>query len=408
MTPVHGETGLHGQVARGFEPVREAFARNFADHGELGAAVAVYVDGEKKADLWGGVADAATGRPWARDTLVLVFSVTKGATGVLCALLAEQGRLDLDAPVARYWPEFAVNGKADVTVRHVLSHTAGLPVMEADLTVEELIDGRPAAAALAAQRPLWEPGTRHGYHGLTYGWLTGEIVRRATGQTVGELFAAEVAAPLGLDFHIGLPERSAARLAPLIDPPVADPAAVETAIAALPDPEARAVARDIIAAMSDPASLMYRMAMCNGTLPTPAALLWNRRDLHAAEQPAANGVTDACSLARMYAACVGEVDGTRLLSAAALAAATREQAAGTDQVMPFRNRFATGFTLPSPSLRLLSGHSFGQLGASGALGFGDSAHRVGLGYVTNLIGGAPEGDPRPAALVSALREVLKA
>jgi CubicO group peptidase (beta-lactamase class C family) len=397
---------IHGEVAPGYEPVREAFGRNFAEHGEIGGAVAVYVDGEKKVDLWGGLADELGGRVWTPDTIVVVFSVTKGAAATLCARLAEQGRLDLDAPVARYWPEFATNGKAGVTIRQVLSHTAGLPVIEDDLTLEQLIDGRSVAAALARQRPIWAPGTRHGYHGLTFGWLIGEIVARATGQTVGELFGTEIAVPLKLDFSIGLAAAEEPRLALLADPPAPDPAAVEAAIAALDSAEARAMAHGLIAAMADPHSLMYRMAMCNGALPTPAAEFWNRRDLHASEQPAANGATNARSLARLYAACVGEVDGVRILSEQALADATAEQATGVDAVMPFRNRFGSGFTLPSESLRLLSEASFGHLGASGALGFGDARHRVGFGYVTNLIGGAPEGDPRPAGLVAALREAL--
>ena len=395
-----------GTVAPGYETVRDAFARNFVEHGEVGAAVAIFVDGEPKVDLWGGLADPASARPWVEDTMVVVFSVTKGVTGALCGLLAEQGRLDPDSPVSRYWPEFGVRGKQSVTVRQVLSHTAGLPVIDADLTLGEIIEGGSVVEALAAQSPEWQPGSRHGYHGLTYGWLIAEIVRRATGQTVGELFAAEIADPLGLNFFIGLPPEYEHRVAPLIDPAAVDPHVIDAAIAAIEDPDKQAMVRDLVAAMGDPSSLMYRMATCNGVLPTPAAELWNRRDLHAAEQPAANGIGDARSVARLYAGCVGEVDGSRILSEPTLLDFTREQASGTDAVMPFRTRFGTGFTLPSPSLQLLSDASFGQLGASGSLGFGDAGHRVGFGYVTNLIGGAPEGDPRPAGLVGALRECL--
>jgi CubicO group peptidase (beta-lactamase class C family) len=389
---------IQGSVSDGYEPVREAFERNFTEHGDTGAALTVYVGGEKKVDLWGGVADAATGRPWRQDTLALVYSVTKGATAALCALLADRGELDVDAPVSRYWPEFAANGKEQITVRQVLSHVAGLPVIDADLSTAEVIAGTSVVEALARQKPAWEPGTRHGYHGLTFGWLIGEIVLRATGKSVGTLFASEVAKPLDLDFFIGLPEAQEARVAVLADAPPPDPGAVD----AIADPGVREFLEGMMRAMSDPTSLMFRMGTSNGVLPTPSAEHWNRRDVHAVEQPAANGITNARSLAKLYASCVGEVDGVRLLSAQALRAATQEQAAGVDEVIGHANRFATGFTLQSPSLPLLSDASFGHMGAGGSLGFGDAAGEVGFGYVTNQ--GGSLVDMRALSLVAALRE----
>lgn len=196
---------ISGEVASGYEPVRDAFRANFDKHGDVGAAFSLYVRGEKVVDLWGGVADATTGRPWAEDTLQLVYSTTKGATAICAHVLAQSGALDLDAPVAEYWPEFAAEGKGTIPVRWLLSHRSGLPTVDAHLTPADVIEWQPIVAALAAQKPYWEPGTAHGYHALTYGWLVGEVVRRVDGRSLGRFFADEVAAPLGLDFFIGLP-----------------------------------------------------------------------------------------------------------------------------------------------------------------------------------------------------------
>ena len=391
---------MRGSVSAGYEAVREAFERNFTERGDTGASVAVYVDGDKKVDLWGGVADVATGRAWTEDTVALVFSVTKGATAVLCAMLADRGELDLDAPVSRYWPEFAARGKETITTRQILSHVAGLPVIDGDLTMAEVIEGSKVVDALARQAPIWQPGAKHGYHGLTLGWLIGEIVMRATGRSVGDLFATEVAKPLGLDFAMGLPAEAETRVAPLVEAPPPDPAELD----AIADPALKQFIERTIAAMSDPTSLMFRMGTSNGVLPTPSAQHWNRRDIHAVEQPAANGITNARSLARLYASCVAPVEGVRVLSEKALRGACRELAAGFDEVIGHRNRFASGFTLGSESLPLVSESSFGHLGAGGSLGFGDPVRGVGFGYVTSQIGGLT--DMRAMSLVGALRQSL--
>jgi CubicO group peptidase (beta-lactamase class C family) len=394
-----GEIAIHGFVSEGFEPVREAFERNFSENGDKGASVAVYVGGEPKVDLWGGVADVATGRAWQEDTIAVVYSATKGAAAILCHLLTERGLLDLDAPICQYWPEFAANGKEQITTRQVLSHTAGLPLVDAALTRQQVLDGSAVVEALAAQNPLWTPGTEHGYHALTYGWLIGEIVRRVTGRSLGENFATEIAKPLDLDFFIGLPEKKEGRVAPLIDPPPLDPAALD----AIEDEEVKALYAHVAAAMADPTSLFFRAGTTNGALPAPSAEVWNSRDVHAAEQAAAGGITNARSLARLYAACVSDLAGTRLLSEATLHAATRELACGPDKVLVQRTRVASGFVLPSMSLPKLSDESFGHAGAGGALGLGDPTHRVGVGYVPNA--GAP-GGARAELLVAALRECL--
>ncbi|MEU6179562.1 serine hydrolase domain-containing protein [Streptomyces coeruleorubidus] len=204
-----GMTTIHGEVTAGFEPVREAFAANFARHGDIGAAVCVYRDGRPVVDLWGGISDSDTGRLWSRDTLQLVYSATKGATATAAHLLVQRGLLDLDAPVAEYWPEFAANGKADLPVRWLLTHQAGLAALDRPVPLPEALAWEPMVAALAAQRPLWAPGTAHGYHGRTWGWLVGEVIRRVSGRTPGRFFAEEIAAPLGLDFFIGLPRGNA-------------------------------------------------------------------------------------------------------------------------------------------------------------------------------------------------------
>jgi len=215
---------ISGVCCEGFEPVRDAFAANFVDPGEIGAAVCVVVDGRPVVDLWGGLADPHTGRAWEESTPVLVYSTTKGLTAVCALLLWQRGALDIDAPVADIWPAFAAGGKAGVTTRHLLSHQAGLPVFDEPITFQECHDPDLVAGRLAAQVPHWAPGDAHGYHPLTFGWLVGEVVRRVAGRSVGRVLADEVAGPLGLDTWIGLPadrEPSVARLLPggSISPP---------------------------------------------------------------------------------------------------------------------------------------------------------------------------------------------
>lgn len=207
MSGIVGVADVQGTVAAGFEPVKDAFVRNFRERGERGAAVAVYRDGHKVVDLWAGTRDVDGAEPWAVDTAQIVHSATKGVAAAVPLLLHQRGRIDLDAPVGTYWPEFKAAGKERVLVRHLLSHRAGVPVLDRPLSPAEALDGESGAHALAAQRPVWEPGTDHGYHAYTYGWLVAELVRRVTGRSVGQWIADEIARPLGLDFWIGLPPR---------------------------------------------------------------------------------------------------------------------------------------------------------------------------------------------------------
>jgi CubicO group peptidase (beta-lactamase class C family) len=223
---------LQGYAEPRFARVADAFAQGFERHGEVGAACCVYLGGRPVVDLWAGLADAASARPWERDTLVITFSSTKGVTAVCANRLIEQGRLNPDAPVARYWPEFAAEGKGAITLRQVLGHRAGLAEVEGEFTLDDLVAWEPITRQLARQKPQWEPGTRHGYHMRSYGWLVGEVVRRVTGLSLGRYFAREIAAPLGLDFHIGLPESLEPRVATLYPPaPGADLGALVAGVA---------------------------------------------------------------------------------------------------------------------------------------------------------------------------------
>ncbi|AWS48050.1 serine hydrolase domain-containing protein [Streptosporangium sp. 'caverna'] len=388
---------IGGNTAPGFEGVREAFAANLAGEQEVGAAVGVYLHGRKVVDLWGGIADPETGRRWERDTLQVVFSTTKGVTAACAHLLSQRGELDLDAPVAAYWPEFAANGKDRIPVRWLLTHQAGLPAIDHPITPAEAIAWHPMVTALAAQRPFWEPGTEHGYHGHTYGWLVGEVVRRVTGRSLGTFLAEEIAAPLDLDLWIGLPEAEQHRVSRIVDAPIDLDALSRIDLDALPEP-----AREVMSALADPTSLTRRSM----TVVTP---LLNHDDPaeQAAEMPSTNGICTARALARFYAALIGEVDGHRILAPDTLAAATAEQAVGIDRILRVPVRIGTGFGLPTPDAFWYSPTAFGFPGYGGSLGFADPANGLAFGYVMNHIQeGVP--DRRAATLLEAVHSAIKA
>jgi CubicO group peptidase (beta-lactamase class C family) len=378
---------ISGTTAPGFEPVREAFQANFDRHGETGAAVGVYRHGEPVVDLWGGAADATTGRPWERDTLQIVYSTTKGVVAGCANLAAQRGELDLDAPVSEYWPEFAANGKAEIPVRWLLTHQAGLPLVDAKLTPAQAIAWEPVVAALAAQRPVWEPGTDVGYHGLTYGFLVGEVVRRATGRTIGRYLADEIAGPLGLDLFIGLPERERHRMSRLDALPGSLEPPPDVDLSQVPEP---------MRAWLDPTSLTLR----SYTWISPA-LDHNDPAEWAAELPSTNAVTTARSLAAFYAALIGEVDGHRILDPEHLDAAVAEQVSGVDRILQVPVRLGTGFGLPTPDAFFHTPTAFGFAGLGGSIGFADPATGLAFGYVMNkLVQGRP--DPRAANLWEAV------
>jgi CubicO group peptidase (beta-lactamase class C family) len=386
---------IEGDVAPGFERVRDVFEDNFEGHGDVGAAVCVYRHGRKVVDLWGGLADARTGRPWKADTLQLVYSATKAATATCAHLLAQGGELDLDKPAAWYWPEFAAQGKADIPVRWLLSHRAGLPVIDKPLPLADLLAWDPMAAALAAQRPVWEPGTAHGYHGRTFGWLVGEVIRRVSGRSVGTFFAEEIAGPAGLDFYIGLPAAERNRVSRMVidEPPGAE-------VAYIPPDQIPEQFRPLVAAFTDPDSLMNRAF----GLSVPD-IDFNSPEMQAAEIPSSNGICTADGLARLYAALIGEVDGVRILDDAALAGAITEQAAGPDRVLLVPTRFASGYMLPTEESPLGGPASFGHPGRGGSLGYGDPESGVAFGYVVSHIR-QDLADNRAGLLVQAVRACL--
>jgi CubicO group peptidase (beta-lactamase class C family) len=335
------ETQAHGSVEPGFEAVREAFQRNFSEHGEVGAACCVYLHGRPVVDLWGGVQTPGGSEPYGPDTLQMVWSTTKGVTAIAAHMLAQEGRLDFDAPVTEYWPEFAAEDKAKMPVRWLFTHQSGLAAIDRPLGLDAVLAWTPIADALAAQRPLWEPGTAHGYHAYTFGWLTGEVIRRAAGVSVGKFLAQRIAAPLQLEFWIGLPEAMKARVAPVI--PQAPPPA-----GTAPDP--------LLALLLDPTSLAHKAFSVVAIPPTAH----NEYPFWSAEVPAGNGIGTARALARMYAACIGPVDGVRLLEPGTLDRATATQARGADLVVPYETHYGTGFQLPFPFRPMAGEGSFGH------------------------------------------------
>lgn len=392
---------VQGTVADGFEPVRAAFAANLTERGDPGAAVAVHVRGRKVVDLWGGTrndsADGGPGEAWEADTATVVRSVTKGVAAVVPHLLHQRGRLDLDAPVGTYWPEFKAHGKEGVLVRHLLSHRAGLPVLDRPLTPAEAIDGVTGPAALAAQRPVWEPGTTHGYHAQTYSWLLGELVQRLTGRTAGRWFAEEVARPLGLDLWMGLPQSEQGRVADLkeIEPPPPPPGA-----------GLRVRAKTTVAdAYRDPESLTRRAFGAIDPLPDE-----NDPAYRAAELPGSSGIATARSLSRFYAALIGDVQDERglpaarsLFTAATLTQARSQESHGPDEVLVVGTRFGLGFMLHSGASPMLGPGSFGHPGRGGSLALADPESGTAFAYVTRGTQRSVTSDPRAQALLRAVR-----
>ena len=385
----HG--GVHGEVAEGFEPVAQAFIDNFAERNETGASVCVYAGGDKVVDLWGGAANHRTNEPWRPESAIVVYSTTKGAAAICIAMLVERGLLDYDAPVASYWPEFGVEGKGSITVGELMSHQAGLIYAEPPLPIEAILQITPVVEALASQPPVWEVGTAHGYHALTYGWLAGELVRRTDGRTLGTFFADEIAGPLGLDFWIGLPEDQEWRVATL---------------RGAPRPEGDEL--ELMKQIAGPGTNGGRALYMDGALSTPidGQAPFNTRQVRATEMPAANGVTNAASVARLYAATIGTVDGVRLLSDEMVDTVRAERVFGPDACLVLPTRFGYGFMLHCDELVLSGDGAFGHYGAGGSLGFADPERELAFGYVMNQMGGGIASDPRAVHLLEAARACL--
>ncbi|OYY34205.1 MAG: esterase [Rhodospirillales bacterium 24-66-33] len=386
-----------GTCRPGFERVAEAFEKNLKEKGEIGASVCLTVGGETVVDLWGGVADAKTSAPWTRDTVSIVFSCTKGATALCAHVLASRGALDLDAPVTELWPEFAQHGKERVTTRMMLDHSSAVPAVRAKVKDDGPYDWAYMTERLAAEVPFWEPGTRNGYHGFTFGWTVGEMVRRASGKSLGTFFREEIAGPLGLDFWIGLPEEIEPRVAPIV-------AHVYKAADAVTP-----FMRDLATDKESVAALFY---FNNGAWRSGGA---NTRAGHAAEIGAANGITNARGLAGMYAPLAiggGDlVDATTLARMAEVSMATHD-----DATLRIPTRFALGFMKSMDNRRrslaaklwgedcdsvILGSAAFGHVGAGGSLGFADPVAGLSFGYTMNRMGPGLLMNERGQALVDA-------
>jgi CubicO group peptidase (beta-lactamase class C family) len=377
---------IHGHCDPRFAAVRDTFAENFTSGAEVGASFAATVGGEMVVDLWAGHADAARTRPWERDTIVNVFSTTKAMAALCAHVLADRGLLDFDAPVARYWPEFAQCGKERMPVRWLLSHQAGLAAIRQPLPLEALFDWERMTSALANETPWWTPGTSNGYHAITYGYLVGEVVRRIAGQSLGTFFREQVARPLGADFHIGLPATEDGRVAEMV-------AATgdEARAAGLKAPKAESLTAKVLS--NPPIRGEYA----------------NRLDWRRAENPAAGGHGNARSVARVLAAlaCGGTLEGVRLVDEATLARAIAEQVRGKDLVLGFDMRWGLGFMLTSEMLPFgPNPRTFGHGGWGGSLGFADLDARVSWSYVMNKMSPGTAGDARGIRLVPPLYAAL--
>ncbi len=375
---------ISGFVAEGFEPVRAAFEKNFAKHGEVGAAVHVTLDGKPVVDLWGGAADAAGTRAWSADSIVNVWSTTKGVLALAMHMLTDRGLLDFDTPVAHYWPEFARHGKEAVLVRHLLTHTSGLPAPSIKVPDEAVYEWDTMIHALEESTLFWEPGTKCGYHAATFGWLNGEVLRRITGVSVGEFIRKQIAAPLNADVFICLSEQEQMRAADTIPP--------------------SRFGNFIFQTMLSLGGQAKSMAFRNP--PRPPKMV-NTRRWREAEIPSSNGHASARGLARVYTplALGGKVGEVRLLSETSVERASREQIHAKDVVTGTTERRTLGFMLPSTELgdpRPLT--AFGHPGMGGSLGFADPQKRLAFGYVMNkMIIGL---DPRYANLCRALYSCL--
>ena len=378
-------------VRPGWEGVAEAFATNIAAGDEVGAGCAVYHRGELVVDLVGGHFDAARTQPYTDEALQLVFSTTKGVTAIAVAMCVQRGLLDYDEKVSTYWPEFAANGKGDATVAQLLSHQCGLFSVDRPITLSEALDWKTITARLAEGKPEWPIGTAHGYHALTYGWLAGELIRRTDGRSPGQFVAEEIAEPLGLDLWIGLPAEQEPRVSPIVGGLVAH--SDEPAVQAMIDQ------------FFGPGSNAYRALFLDGTFASggDGDSLFNRPEVHAAEIPAANGITNARSLAKLYAATLGPVDGIQLLDDD-----VRERArtkitpdGETDACLLIESAFGMGFMVYAPYTPFAGPGSYGHPGAGGSVTFAQPERELAFSYVMNLMASNLAGDLRAQRLIDA-------
>jgi CubicO group peptidase (beta-lactamase class C family) len=414
-------TTIEGWVAPGFEGVRQVFQGNFDAGTEVGAAFAAYHRGQKVVDLWGGLADQRTGRAWEENALVLVYSTTKGVTAMCANRLAQQGLLDVEAPVATYWPEFAQAGKESVTVADLLAHRAGVAWVDGTMSFDDMLRWEPVIEALERQAPAWPPGTAHGYHATTYGWLVGEVVRRITGKSVGTYLRQEITEPLGADFFIGLPASEEPRVARLVSfveglqAGLAGAGANGGGGSTGSGPDLAQLAELAKTYFAEDGPLFKALSAPGGALTDQE--VWHSARLHAAEIPAANGICDARSLARLYGACVSDVAGAtgepfRILTPAQVERAVQPETVGPDKVLLGLDiQWGLGFNVNRGLIAAagLGGpRSFGHFGMGGSAGWADPDAELGMGYVMNRMDIGTTGDTRSFRLMRACLDAVGA
>lgn len=382
---------VNGKCDQRFEAVKKAFSKNFEKHGDVGAAVSVYLEGKPVVDLWAGWADSNRTRPWEQDTIATVASTTKGMCAICAGILVERGLLDMDATVAKYWPEFAQAGKENMPVRYLLTHEAGLPGVKKDMGPETLYQWDVYTDALARTEPWWEPGTAAGYHALTFGYLVGEIIRRISGMTMGQFFAENVAGPLNADFYIGVPQDKDYMAAEILEAP--------------PTASSEFNLREYL--RKEPESMGAR-AFIN---PPREPAMMNTRIFRSSEIPSTNGNTSAHALAKIYGTLSlgGELDGVRIIKPETIEALIKEQFYGKDIIMGVPVRRGLGFMLTHEDRPLgPNPRTFGHGGMGGSLGIADLDAKIGFGYVMNqfVTGTVENPDLRAGSLVKAVYQSL--
>lgn len=367
----------HGFTHDRYAPVRATFESSLASGADIGACFCATQEGETVVDIWGGFADEARTRPWEKDTIVNVYSTTKTMTALTALILADRGDLDFDAPVARYWPEFAANGKERVKVSHLMSHAAGLSGWKEPITKEDLYDWEKCTALLAAQAPYWEPGTAPGYHALTQGYLVGEVVRRITGKSLGTVFREEIAGPMGADFHIGLPASEDARVAELIPPPPGSGLG-------------SGIQTDLQKNMSNNPGIDPRLT--------------RTRAWRGAEIPAAGGTGNARSVAQIHTILAngGTANGKRFLSEAGCRKALELQVEGDDLILGMPARFGMGFGLAGGAVPFRNPNTIYWGGYGGSIIVIDMDARATYSYVMNKMAPTTTGDIRGFSLMLAM------
>jgi CubicO group peptidase (beta-lactamase class C family) len=381
-----------GFIAPGWEPVKAAFEKNFELGEELGASAAVYHRGQKVVDIWGGSFDTTSDRPYDDSTLQLVFSTTKGIAAIAVAMCVQRGLLDYDEKVATYWPEFAAHGKGEATVAQLLSHQCGLIAPDVPVTLADALDWKTITAMVADTKPDWPIGSGHGYHAVTFGWLAGELIRRTDGRSPGQFVADEIAGPLGVELWIGLPEEQESRVSPIIGRPLNEDN---------PDPAVRAILEMFLG----PETRGGRALFLNGAL--VGDNIFNRRDVHAAEVPAANGIGTALALAKVYAATMAPIDGVQLLNNE-----TRDRARATvtppgepDLCLVMPTTFGMGFMTHGMFTPYSGPGSFGHSGAGGSNAFAQPERDLAVAYVMNKMAANLAADARAQRITTAAAAV---